>query len=139
MLSFLFFTGVLAAFMGCVVAFVANVDELHYVRNRTPTKKDETQPFSNLRMDQGFYNKLLATHNMRCLADRAEKRLNDIAWKNSQTLDAIVEMRKLHTYARTKLAKYVRKTANHPLGILVRNISGSKTYSSFGKRELLAI
>ena len=89
-------------------------------------KKKQMQLQHN--MDEGFYNKLIATHNAKCLADYATSHLNNIEWKMNNSLDAILYARDQQRYAERKLKKYVAKTRKHPLGTLIYNIASSNNY-----------
>jgi hypothetical protein len=102
----------------------SSIQEIHFIRANPA-------PISNCRMDHGFYNKLLATHNMRVLQDRVVKMLADTNAKMNMSLEEIQHMRKIQRHTKVKLEKYMRKTRDHPLGCMIQNIAKAKNYTCF--------
>ena len=87
-----------------------------------PTKKNTHKPISNNLNGDGFYNKLIAMHNMKMHHTHCNYVLSNKDIKMKLSLDEIINIRKYIRVADHRMRKYMKKAAPHPCGEILTAI-----------------
>ena len=94
---------------------------------------EKNKQLSNLNGD-GFYNKLMAMHEMKIHHTLCNNMLSITSVKMNLSLDEIIKIRSYVRVADHRMRKYMKKAAPHPYGEILRaiyyNYDNTKMYAS---------
>jgi len=100
---------------------------------KVPTEKNTYKHLNNNLNGDGFYNKLVAMHNMKLHHAHCNEVLSSTDLKMKLSLDEIIKIRKYIRTADHRMRKYMKKAAPHPCGEILRyiyyNYDNTKIYA----------
>ena len=93
----------------------------HVTPQKVKKQKQKNQNINNLNGD-GFYNKLMAMHEMKAHHTLCENILSNTTVKMNLSLDEIIKIRSYIRVADHRMRKYMKKAAPHPYGEVLQSI-----------------